>query len=387
MVRVRFSFGSRHTGRIGNIRKQRGKYPEVMRKVIDVSDIVLEILDARYIEETRNIEIEELVLNSGLGAARGIPFKLGTSKKVPSSSGKVLVYVFNKCDLVDRKEIEKQIPDWMRPYVFVSATKGIGLNELKGRVKMEAKRILAARKSAGGIGVRGVEVSEEGNKKFEKKKHGVGKVKLKAEEKMAKEMRDESWGRVHVGVVGVPNVGKSSVINFITRRAAAKTAARAGFTKGMQKIRMSDGILVLDTPGVIPESRYTSEKKGFAEDVKIGARSYSDVHDPERAVSFLVKGRSKVEGRRSKVEGEALGVDDEVDEEFVERDRLVDEEGERNALAIGKFYGIEFGRDVEILIEELGRKRGFLVKGGVVDEDRTARLILRDWQEGRIRVG
>ena len=58
MVRVRYSFGCRHTGRITNIKKQRGKYPDVMRNVIEISDVVLEVLDARYIEETRNLEIE-----------------------------------------------------------------------------------------------------------------------------------------------------------------------------------------------------------------------------------------------------------------------------------------------------------------------------------------
>jgi len=125
MVRVRYSFGSRHTGRIGNIKKQRAKYPQVMKEVIEISDIVLEILDARYIEDTRNLEIEKEVVDAG----------------------KKLIYVFNKCDLVSVRKLEKNLPRWMRPYVIVSATKRIGLNDLKGRVKMEAKRIVAARKA------------------------------------------------------------------------------------------------------------------------------------------------------------------------------------------------------------------------------------------------
>ena len=362
MVRVRYSFGSRHTGRITNIKKQRQKYPDVMKKVIDISDIVLEILDARYIEETRNIEIEELILKSGVVKNEGSSVKAKSKKDAKSLPPKKLIYVFNKSDLVDREELEKQIPSWMRPYVFVSATKGIGLNDLVGRVKMEAKRILTDRKAA----AEGKEVEE---KKFEKKKYGVGKKKLRDEQKMAKEMRDESWGRVHVGVIGVPNAGKSSVINFMTRRSAAPTAARAGYTKGMQKIRMSEGILVLDTPGVIPENRYTSERKGFAEDVKIGARSYSDVRDPERAVLFLVRAAPAVDPENLT----------EKEEEAIVYSR-------KTAEAIDKFYSIESGGDVEILMDTLGKKRGFLGKGGTIDEDRTARLILRDWQSGAIRV-
>ena len=89
MVRVRYSFGSRHTGRIENIKKQRQKYPKIMKDVIAISDIVLEVLDARYIEETRNVEIEEQILNSALVTRNNVPSKKGTSKEVPSSSGKL----------------------------------------------------------------------------------------------------------------------------------------------------------------------------------------------------------------------------------------------------------------------------------------------------------
>ncbi len=343
MVRVRYSFGSRHTGRISNIKKQRQKYPKIMKDVIKISDIVLEILDVRYIEETRNVELEEQI----------------------DALGKKLIFVFNKCDLVDRKDLEKQIPSWMRPYVFISATQGIGLNELKGRVKMEAKRILASRK----LGGESEDLANVVKGDDSQAKKGKGKKIIKAEEKTAVIKRDESWGRIHVGVVGVPNAGKSSVINFMTRRSAARTGAKAGFTKGMQKIRMGEGILILDTPGVIPESRYTTETKGFAEDVKIGARSYGDVRDPERAVLFLVRAAPAVDP-----------------ENLTHKEEVAIVEAEKNAHAIDDFYGIDARGDVEILIEELGKKKGFLGKGGVVDEDRTARLILRDWQEGKIRV-
>jgi len=54
-------------------------------------------------------------------------------------------------------------------------------------------------------------------------------------------------------------------------------------------------------------------------------------------------------------------------------------------LIFDKFYKISSGGNAELLIEKLGRKKSFLKKGNEVDEDRTARLILKDWQEGRIR--
>ena len=311
MVRVRYSFGSRHTGRIKNIKKQRGKYPDVMKDVVRISDIVLEILDARYIDEMRNVLIEEDVVNSG----------------------KKLVYVLNKCDLVSRKDVEKKLSKEMRPFVFVSATKGIGIRDLKARIKMEAKRILKG--FAGGMGVSG----------------DIGAVKDLGNKR-----------RVHVGVIGYPNAGKSSVINMITRRGVAGTGKQAGFTKGMQKIKMSEGILILDTPGVIPEDRYSSESGSFAKDVKVGARSSGDVRDPEGAVAFLMKS------------------DSEVIESFY---GVYVSQGDRFQVTGNRGEGN--GVDVDLFIEELGRKKGFLGKGGKIDIDRTARLILRDWQEGRIK--
>jgi ribosome biogenesis GTPase A len=339
MVRVRYSFGSRHTGRIAKIKKQRSKYPDVMKDVVRISDIILEVLDARYIEETRNITVEEDVLR----------------KK------KLLIYVFNKVDLVDKKELEKQIPQWMKPYVFTSTTKGTGLRDIKSRIKMEAKRILATRKDT------------KAPKEEKKGKFSVIEDK-KARDRKAKRTKGEivkdlgGKRRIHVGVIGYPNAGKSSVINFITRRGAAKTAKQAGFTKGMQKIRLSEDILILDTPGVIPADKYSTETKSFAADVKVGGRTYSDVKDPEDVIYYLMNAPAPKDPKK-----------------ITDKEQAVIDEAEKNSKIIEGFYGIDAEGDPEVLIEELGKKKGFLGKGGKVDIDRTSRLVLRDWQEGRIR--
>lgn len=335
---MRYSFGSRHTGRISNIKKQRGKYPAVMRDVVRISDIVLEILDARYVEETRNLEVEADVLRQG----------------------KKLIFVLNKSDLVDEKDVK--LPKDMRPFVFISATKGKGSRDLKGKIQMEAKRILKA--------------FSEGTQKMgaDKKSGKFSKIKdkekrdalAKAEKgKVVKSVRSER--RVHVGVIGYPNAGKSSVINMITKRAVAKTAKQAGFTKGMQKIRMSEGILILDTPGVIPASEYSTEVGSFAKDVKVGGRTYSDVKDPEDVVFYLISAPEP----------------EDADSVTKEEQAKIDEAA-RNAAAIAAFYDID-NEGVNEMIEELGKKKGFLGKGGKVDVDRTARIILRDWQLGEIK--
>ncbi len=338
MVRVRYSFGCRHTGRIANIKKQRNKYPDVMRDVVRISDIVLEILDARYIEETRNLLVEEDVLKKG----------------------KLLIYIFNKVDLVDQKELEEQIPAWMKPYVFISATKNIGLMEIKARIKMEAKRIIKERNATA------AEPQIMSNKfsKIEDKKSRDKKAK----ETRGDVVKDMSGAkRVHVGVIGYPNAGKSSVINFITRRGVAKTAKQAGFTKGMQKIRMSEDILILDTPGVIPIDKYSTEAKTFAQDVKVGGRTYSDVKDPEDVVFYLISAPAPVDP-----------------ENVTKTEQMAINEADINSKAIDAFYDVKSDGDVEVLIEALGKAKGFLGKGGKVDTDRASRLILRDWQLGVI---
>jgi ribosome biogenesis GTPase A len=279
MVRIRYSFGSRHTGRIENIKKQRKKYPDVMKEVIRISEIILEILDSRYIDETRNKEIEEEI----------------------KKQGKKIIFVLNKADLIDSEKLEKTLPRELKPYVFVSAKTRKGSNNLRNKIKIESKR------------------ADIGEKK-----------------------------RVHIGVIGYPNSGKSSIINLITRRGVTGTSRQAGYTKGMQKIKMSEGILILDTPGVIPESKYSSSAKmTFSEDAKVGARSYNDVKDPEDIVHYLMKDFSK---------------------------------------EIEKYYKIDSNEDSEILIEKLGHERNFLKKKGKVDIDRTSRIILRDWQEGKIKI-
>jgi len=278
-MRVRYLFSSRRTGHIENIRRQRQKYPKIVLDLIKISDLVLEVLDARFPEETRNLELEELI----------------------KQNGKKVIYVLNKIDLVDvEKKKEEMRKLKLYPYVLVSCRKRIGSTELRNRIKMEAKNVVL-----------------DGNMK-----------------------------RVQVGVIGYPNTGKSSLINFLTGKNSAKTGAAPGFTKGMQKIRLTSEILILDTPGVIPDKDYSNtDSKAISGHTKVGARSFDKVKDPDVAVAYLMKDYSK---------------------------------------EIESFYGVDANGDSELLLEEVGKKNNLLKKGGVVDDDRAARLVLRDWQIGKI---
>ena len=93
-MRVQYLFSSRRTRRIAKIRKQRQKYPDISHKIVTVSDIILEVLDARFIKETRNIELETEI----------------------KKQKKKLIYVLNKSDLVKTKKVPKNFTS----YVFIS---------------------------------------------------------------------------------------------------------------------------------------------------------------------------------------------------------------------------------------------------------------------------
>ena len=64
-MRVKYLYSSRLTGHIENLKKQRQKYPDLLLKVVDTSDIILEVLDARFFEEMRNPEIEHIIKSQG----------------------------------------------------------------------------------------------------------------------------------------------------------------------------------------------------------------------------------------------------------------------------------------------------------------------------------
>jgi hypothetical protein len=276
-MRVRYSFSSRHTGTIDNTNKHKTPIPAMVKEVIRISDIVLEVLDARFLKETRNIELERMIIDLG----------------------KKIVFVLNKADLIDVQELKQSGKlEELAPYVFISAKTRIGVKELRTRIKIEAKRMKQQRTT-------------------------------------------------HIGIIGYPNTGKSSIINVLAGGGHARTAAEAGFTKGMQKIRLAKGILLLDTPGVMPEREAPAHQTLHAKKLSlIGVKTFDKAKNPELVVFQIMKAYPGV---------------------------------------LENFYGIEAEGDSEKLIEELGRRYKFLAKGGKIDSDRAARMILKDWQIGKIK--
>jgi len=158
---------------------------------------------------------------------------------------------------------------------------------------------------------------------------------------LAKKMRVEE---PQVGVVGYPNVGKSSVINALARGARAKTGSKAGVTRGIQWIN-AGGLKVLDSPGAIPFED-ASKKLGL-----LGAK------DPEK-----------------------MKVPEKVADELI---RMFLDNGKKGLLE--KFYNMELSDDSYEIMLEVGEKRGFLMRKGEVDERKVAIQIVRDWQKGKLK--
>lgn len=311
-MRPRYSFSSRRTRTIDPHNQHKKPFPALAREVIRISDVILYVLDARFIEETRN---------------RGL-------EKFMKDKNKLIITVLNKADLVEPEKIkEVEGIEELKPYILVSCKDFKGIGRLKEKVKIEVKRLrnsdsIVSDKQAEGVPY---EDALMGHKRV------IGKTQwLKLTRK------------AHVGVVGYPNTGKSSLINALTNRKVSRVSLQPGFTKGIQKVRFAKDILILDTPGVIEDDKSKEEKKKEETEkhYKVGARSYSIVKNPEVIVSNILKDNREL---------------------------------------IESFYEIDTDGDVEVLLENLGKKRGFLSKGGIVDNDRTARAILKDWQTGKIK--
>ena len=238
-----------------------------VNNVIQEADILLEIIDARRIDETRNAEIEDKVRRAG----------------------KVLIYVFNKCDLADQSALEHKKKE-LHPSVFVSAREYHGIKLLQERIMIEGKRI------------------------------GLKKPK--------------------VGVLGYPNMGKSSIINALGGAGKARTSSESGFTKGKQYVT-SRNILLIDTPGVIPVGDDDQMKK-------VITGIHTKIKDPELAALKIME--------------EYPGV-------------------------IEGHYGTEpVPNDAEEALEAIAMKLNLIVKGGKADTRRAAERILKDIREGKISI-
>ncbi len=150
-------------------------------------------------------------------------------------------------------------------------------------------------------------------------------------------------------VVGIPNVGKSSIVNRLLHRMAAKTGARPGITKGPQWIRLRAGWEILDTPGVLqPVIKDSDSRAALA---AIGSLETREV-DGETTAKWVM-------------------------EKYLQR--------EKTARTLLSLYSLQHtNRGLDEIFDLIGEKRGCYLKGGLVDREKVAALILRDFRKGTL---
>lgn len=149
-----------------------------------------------------------------------------------------------------------------------------------------------------------------------------------------------------VAVIGYPNTGKSTLINRLSSGGRAKISSESGFTRGKQLIAGKGGIMLMDTPGIVPfESR---------DEVRLG----------------LVSGISP-----AKLENPDLVAT-----------KLIHIFKKNNPLVFERHYCVDMSLDSYSILLEIGEKRHMLLKKGEIDERRAAISVLEDWHNGKIKL-
>ena len=264
------------------------KTKRMMRECISDIDVIIELLDARIPYSSKNPDIESII------------------------SGKPRVTVFTKATLANPAITKKWVEHYENngtPAVVIDSTTGQGIDSLESAVKTLLKEKID---------------------RYESK--GMSGRKLKAM------------------IVGIPNVGKSSLINKIAGSKKAKVEDRPGVTLDKQWVPTKIGFDLLDMPGVL-WPKFEDAKVG--ENLAITGAIRDQILDIEELAMILCSRLAEVAA-----------------DEFTARYKLTKDEID--------------GLDSYDLFELVGRKRGFLISGGEINHRRTAEMLLDEFRGGII---
>ncbi len=260
------------------------KAKRMMQENIKLIDLVIELVDARAPLASRNPDIDELGRN------------------------KSRLILLNKADLAEDRRNEEWIKYFENQGFFcvkVNSKKGGGLKSVQYVIQEACKE-----------------------KILRDKKRGILNRPVRAM------------------VVGIPNVGKSTFINSLAGKAAAKTGNRPGVTKGKQWIRLNKQVELLDTPGIL-WPKFENQSVGLK-------------------LAFI-----------GSMKDEILNVE-ELGAEFI---RFVcrDYPG-----ALADKYEIEENEDAYLCLKEIAESRHCLVRGNELDTEKAAGLLMDDFRNGRL---
>ena len=259
-------------------------------------DVVVEILDARIPNSSQNPDIRQITQN------------------------KKKIIILNKYDLADNAKTEKWIEYFNkkeRKVVLADSLTGKGVNETTRQIQ----RIM--------------------------------------EDEMQKMADKGRIGRkIRTMIVGIPNVGKSSFINRISKKTSAEVGNKPGVTKQKQWIRINEKIELLDTPGVL-WPKFESQK--VAMNLAITGTIKDDILDLVEVAYTLTK--FMLENYKENLL-QRYSLEEKKIDEILQQDQAENE-------------------NIYEIMQLIGRRRGAIL-GGNIDDERTAKLILDDFRNGKL---
>ncbi|KAM9813793.1 guanine nucleotide-binding protein-like 3-like protein [Neosynchiropus ocellatus] len=278
----------------------RKAYYREFKKVVDAADVILEVLDARDPLGCRCPQVEQAVIQSG------------TNKKI--------VLVLNKIDLVSKEIVEKWIRYLRNEFPTVA---------FKASTQQQSKNLKRSN----------VPVTQATTELLSSSACVGADCLMKLLGNYCRNLDIKT--AITVGVVGFPNVGKSSLINSLKRARACSVGATPGVTKCLQEVHLDKHIKLLDCPGIVMATSTTDAAMILRNCVKI-----EQLVDPLPPVEAILRRCNKAQ--------------------------------------IMDHYGVPDFHTAPEFLALLARRQGKLRKGGLPDTDKAAKGVLMDWTGGKI---
>ncbi|KAI9142018.1 P-loop containing nucleoside triphosphate hydrolase protein [Paraphysoderma sedebokerense] len=283
----------------------RKAYYKEFRKVIENADVILEVLDARDPLGTRAKHIERMVMEAG------------TNKKI--------ILVLNKVDLVPKEVVEgwlKYLRDEFPTILFKASTQSQRRNLGQGKVAVEhaSEGLLHTSECLGADSL----------------------INLLKNYSRSQDLKTS----ITVGVIGYPNVGKSSLINSLKRSKVCSIGSTPGVTKVSQEITLDKNIKLIDCPGIVFSTGKTDNWQDAAQVMLRNCIKVELLDDPITPVELIL----------TRCQKQTLML----------------------------LYNIPHFSSTSDFLLHISKQRGKLKKGGVPDLEAAAKTILQDWNSGKI---